>query len=351
MRLHALEVRVEPRVALVAGAGFGSRSRRTSSSVWRTDRPWRDDRAQHLCLAVERRGPPSARPCPSEMLPSTIGRLDVRVEVEQPQGVRDRGAGLADTVADLLLRQAELVDELAVGERLLDRVEVGALDVLDERHLELIAVRELPDERRDPLEPGEARCAHAALAGDQLVAVKRLRHEDRLQHAVLADAGRELLRALRRRCGGAAGRGWARSRASGTSTHGRVGHGSLRDQRRRARGRGRHRCARFARSCHDARREAAGRPLGRRVGAHRTARAARRRGSRTPRRPWTPAGTGRSAGRGSAPRRGGRCAGSTVSNTASRRWRRTSSATSVERLVRLSNMVRTTPAIARSGLR
>ena len=35
---------------------------------------------------------------------------------------------------------------------LVDRVEVGALDVLDERDLELVAVRELADERRDALE-------------------------------------------------------------------------------------------------------------------------------------------------------------------------------------------------------
>ncbi len=93
--------------------------------------------------------------------------LDVRVEVQQAERVRDGRAGLADALGDPLLRQAELVDELAVGERLVDRIEVRALDVLDERDLELIAVGQLADERGDPLEAGEARRADAALAGDR----------------------------------------------------------------------------------------------------------------------------------------------------------------------------------------
>ena len=102
-------------------------------------------------------------------------------------------ARLADALRDALLGEPELVDQLAVGERLVDRVEVRALDVLDERDLELVAVRELADERGDALEAREAGGAHAALAGDELVAVEGLGDEDRLEHAVLADARRELL--------------------------------------------------------------------------------------------------------------------------------------------------------------
>ena len=117
------------------------------------------------------------------------------MEVEQAERVGDGRARLADPLGDPLLGQAELVDELAIGERLVDRIEVRALDVLDERDLELIAVGELADERGDPLEAGEARRADAALAGDQLVAVEGLRDEDRLEDAVLADARGELLEA------------------------------------------------------------------------------------------------------------------------------------------------------------
>ena len=120
--------------------------------------------------------------------------------------------------ATLLLGQPELVDQLAVRERLLDRVEVRALDVLDERDLELVAVRELADERGDVVEARQAGGPHAALAGDELVAVERLGDEHRLEHAVLADARGELLERLRRPCGGAAGAGSGATRASGTST-------------------------------------------------------------------------------------------------------------------------------------
>ncbi len=68
----------------------------------------------------------------------------------------------------------------------LDRVEILALEVLDQRELELVAVGELADDGRDALEPGRWRGPQPALAGDELVAVDRLGHEDRLEDAVLA---------------------------------------------------------------------------------------------------------------------------------------------------------------------
>ena len=63
-------------------------------------------------------------------------------------------------------------------------VEILALEVLDERHLELGLVIELADDRRDPLEAGRRGRAQPPLAGNQPVAVDRLRDEDRLQDAV-----------------------------------------------------------------------------------------------------------------------------------------------------------------------
>ena len=99
--LDPLEVRVQ-----AAGRGgrgrprsCGSRSRRTSSSVWRTDRPWREDGAQDVGLAVE--GEPAERP-PVALgeAPVADGRLDVGVEVEQAKRVGDGRARLADAVGD-----------------------------------------------------------------------------------------------------------------------------------------------------------------------------------------------------------------------------------------------------------
>ena len=79
-------------------------------------------------------------------------------------------------VAICFLREVELVGEAPVGERLFDRVQVLALDVLDERHLEqplLVAAGDVPDDDRHLEEAGVLRGAPAALAGDDLVAGRR----------------------------------------------------------------------------------------------------------------------------------------------------------------------------------
>ena len=94
-------------------------------------------------------------------------------------------------VGDLLMGEPELVDQPPEAMRRLDRIEVLALQVLDERQLEPLLVVEVADDRRDAVQTGRRRRADAPLAGDELVAVEGLRHEDRLEDAVLADAGDE----------------------------------------------------------------------------------------------------------------------------------------------------------------
>ena len=89
--------------------------------------------------------------------------------------------------------QPELVHELAVGVRLLDGVQVGSLEVLDERQLELFASGRLPDDGRDARQAGELRSPDPTLARDQAIAFERLRHEHRLQDAVRHDARAELV--------------------------------------------------------------------------------------------------------------------------------------------------------------
>ena len=81
-------------------------------------------------------------------------RRDVRAHLlrqpQQPHVVRDRRSILADRVGDLLLRQMELVGEPAIRVRLLDRIQILALDVLDERHGEQPCPRECRARRRAP---------------------------------------------------------------------------------------------------------------------------------------------------------------------------------------------------------
>ena len=80
-------------------------------------------------------------------------RLDAALEVEQAERVGDRGPGAADLAGNVVLGQAELLGKLAEGVGLLDRVEVFALDILDEGQLELLTVRQLAHDGRDRSSP------------------------------------------------------------------------------------------------------------------------------------------------------------------------------------------------------
>ena len=76
-------------------------------------------------------------------------------QIEQADEVRDGDAAAADASADLLAGEAELLGQRRTGARLLDRVEVLAGHVLDQRHLERGGVVVMADDRRDRLELGE----------------------------------------------------------------------------------------------------------------------------------------------------------------------------------------------------
>ncbi len=65
-----------------------------------------------------------------------------RRKLEEAKGVRDRRPVLADPFGDILLRQAEVLAQVPVRLRLLERGQVPALDVLDEREEEVVAVRD-----------------------------------------------------------------------------------------------------------------------------------------------------------------------------------------------------------------
>ena len=67
-------------------------------------------------------------------------------QLEQPQRVGDMAAALADDLAEIGLRIVVLVDQLLVAQRLFDRIEVGALDVLDDREFERRPVVDVADD-------------------------------------------------------------------------------------------------------------------------------------------------------------------------------------------------------------
>ena len=70
---------------------------------------------------------------------------------------------------ELLLRDAEVREELLVGGRLFERVQLGAVQVLQQRVAQQVLVGRVADDGRNRVEAGLACRAGAALAHDQLV--------------------------------------------------------------------------------------------------------------------------------------------------------------------------------------
>jgi hypothetical protein len=118
-------------------------------------------------------------------------------QLQKPQRVGDMAAALADHLAEIGLRVAVLVDQLLIARRLLDRIEVGALDVLDDRQFERDAIADLAmmtgTRSGRPL-----RRPPAPLAGDDFITARFARrpHHDRLDDAMLADRLGEIAQIL-----------------------------------------------------------------------------------------------------------------------------------------------------------
>jgi hypothetical protein len=155
--------------------------------------------------------------------------LDRGRQLQESQGVGDRDPAAADTRRHLLVRETEVLDELLVRSGFFERVEVGAVDVLDQCVLERRRVVSGSDQGRDRLQAGATGGAPTALARDQLVAVVRGTHEHGLEHADLPNGvgqSAELLLAevlARLVPVGPDGRNWKFLVATGTEAFGRAG--------------------------------------------------------------------------------------------------------------------------------
>src|SRR5207253_4097002 len=121
------------------------------------------------------------------------GLLDGVREAQEAQRVRDRRPLLADARREFLLRQPVLLDQALVRLRLLDRVEVLALDVLDQRDLERLVVGDLANHHGQLTQPRLLRRPPSALAGDEHVPVAVPSDDQGQQHSLAADGLRQLL--------------------------------------------------------------------------------------------------------------------------------------------------------------
>ena len=111
------------------------------------------------------------------------------------QHVGDGRSGFAQSLSELLLGEVIRFHQELVRARGLDRVQIGALEVLDERELEAIPYL-VTHYRWDRGFPGESGREDAPMAGDKLVASAVRRYHNRLQNAVARDGRRELGKAF-----------------------------------------------------------------------------------------------------------------------------------------------------------
>src|SRR5437868_15256594 len=105
-------------------------------------------------------------------------------------------ARFVDDPTDLVLRMAVALDQLAVAIRLLERIEILALDILDQRELRRGRFVDLANDRRNGVEPCPLRRAPAPLAGDDHIIFAVGPEQNRLENPALPDRLGELVECL-----------------------------------------------------------------------------------------------------------------------------------------------------------
>ena len=106
--------------------------------------------------------------------------LNRRFEFEQADGVGDCGPILSGAFSDLLLREMEFVDEALEGVGLLDRVEILALEIFDQRHFKCEVLRDIAKDDRNAVHIGTLGGTPTAFPGNELVAIGDLANDERL---------------------------------------------------------------------------------------------------------------------------------------------------------------------------
>ena len=106
---------------------------------------------------------------------------------------------LAEHFRELFLRVPEAIHELTIAKRLLDRIEVRALDVLDDRELEHFGIAELSNDAGKLVLLRNLGCAPAPFARDDLKFTRPILQgpqDQRLDHTLLADRVGKILQIL-----------------------------------------------------------------------------------------------------------------------------------------------------------
>lgn len=120
---------------------------------------------------------------------ASIAQIDLNVgrELEQAQGIGDHGPALADFRGDIFLAELKGAHQFGVALCFFERIEVLALEILDECQFQHGAVVSFAEDDGDFLQAGELRGPPATFTGDQLEAVATLADDERLDDALFLD--------------------------------------------------------------------------------------------------------------------------------------------------------------------
>ena len=114
--------------------------------------------------------------------------------VQQKHGICNRRAAFPHTTGNRLMRKLKFLDQVMVSLCFFDGVQVGALDVFNQRQFEQLLICGVTDDHRDGIQPCLARGLQTTFAGNQGVnTVFPWQDDQRLDHAVFTDRDGEVL--------------------------------------------------------------------------------------------------------------------------------------------------------------
>lgn len=133
--------------------------------------------------------------------------LDRSLKLQEPNRICDGGTVLASALCNLFLREGEVLDQMLESARLLHRIQIFALEIFHEGHLDGPLLGNFADYDGNAAECGSLGRAPAPFAGDELVTRTNAPNDERLNNpagvngtsefveAFLAEMGAGLIRA------------------------------------------------------------------------------------------------------------------------------------------------------------
>jgi hypothetical protein len=122
--------------------------------------------------------------------------LNRRFEFQKADRIRDGGAIFSGAVGDLLLSKVKFVNEALESVGLLDWVEIFALKIFYEGHFQCEGFWNVAQDDRNAVHVRALRGAPAAFASNQLITIRDLAYDERLNNAARLDRARKLVEGL-----------------------------------------------------------------------------------------------------------------------------------------------------------